>query len=178
MGCSTPPRSSRLTIDDFNHTVAEIEARLLESDFLQEQTAASPRMVVTINKVTNLTGDVITPAEQWMFVAHVRDRLAASQHLRRRNVAFQVEPERRDTLRGAGYRGDFGPIEAPTHLMAAEFRSAIRAARTLNNDARGHTDARTDYYALAYHVTRLTDNQRVWSDAVEFKRQAFGLIID
>jgi hypothetical protein len=58
--------------------------------------------------------------------------------------------------------------------MKAVFRSATRAGA----DARGMTDIRGDYYLMEFMITSLDDSQFAWSDVVEFKREARGLVID
>jgi hypothetical protein len=58
--------------------------------------------------------------------------------------------------------------------MKAVFRSATRAAA----DVRGMTDIRGDYYLMEFMITSLDDSQFAWSDVVEFKREARGLVID
>ena len=168
------PQSTRLTVGDLNYIVAEIDGQLAESDFLLDRTDTSEPIRIMINKVVNLTGDVITPAEQWMLMARVRDRLARSATLRRKNVSFQIEPEQQLLVRAAGFEGDFGPTEPPTHVMSAVFRSAARTGA----DEQAPVDRRLDYYYLEYRIMRIFDNELVWTGQVEFKREALGLTID
>jgi len=172
-GCAAP-QSTRLTVGDLNYVVAEIDGQLADSDFITERTTDSEPARVMINKVLNLTGDVITPAEQWMLMARVRDRLARSATLRRKNVTFQIEPEQHDLVRDSGFDGDLGPTDPPTHVMSAVFRSSTRSAV----DRQDLTDRRLDYYFLEYRMVRVFDNQLVWTGQVEFKREALGLTID
>lgn len=172
-GCVTPPRSTRLTTEDFNHTVTEITQQLLASDLISKRTAESPKMVVVIDKVRNLTSDVISPGEQWMLMARVRSGLTVDA-MRQKNITFQLAPERHDLIRRKGYEGDLGPARPATHRMAAVFRSSTR----VGSDDQKLVDARTDYYFLEYTIESIQQRETLWTGVVEFKRQAAGLAID
>jgi hypothetical protein len=173
-GCQTT-RSTRLTIGDLNHVVAEMEAKLLASDFVQDRGPDSPRAIIVINKVQNLTDDVISPGEQWMMMARVRAKLAGSQLRRIKNITFQIAPERFELLRQSGFDGDLGPTDPPTHAMTAAFRSATR---TVVDPKTGFANRREDYFYIEYAIQDLQTRDIVWTDKVEFKREAKGLVID
>jgi len=168
--------STRLTLGDYNHAVAEITHQLVASDFIRQRTADSPPITIEINKVTNLTTDIIAPGEQWMLMARVRGALAQSPAIRQKNITFNITPERHDTLREAGFEGDLGPTTPGTHLMTATFRSFD--PRTAVNAEQGFVDLRKDPYSLTYQITDLQTRRVVWHGAVEFARQASGLVID
>jgi hypothetical protein len=174
-GCaSAPPASTRLTTSDYRYTVDETAAKLAASDFLANRDANSPKIVVTIDRVENLTSDIIPEAEQWMFVMDVRDSLPMSSLLHDRNVAFQIPPERLQMLRDNGYASVNSGWEPATHLLSATFRSAMRSQQ---NDA-GFIQDRTDQYSLEYTITNVKTGAVEWSSIVEFKRVASGNTIN
>ncbi len=174
--CNAPkaPQSTRLTLEDFDHTVTEVTQQLLTSDFLTPRNGESPRVVITINQVRNLTSDVISPAEQWSVMGRVRSGLSVNA-MRQKNVVFQITPERHELLRHAGFDTDkIGPANPPTHVMSGVFRSSTRAA----TGDKKLVDARTDLYFLEFTIESIQDRHTVWTGGVEFKREAAGLAID
>lgn len=174
-GCATdPPRSSRLTLGDYDMLVAHMSQSLASSELFATRTPNTPPIYITINKVENLTSDVIPPAEQWMLMARVRSSVPLLALRRERNVTFQITPERFAMLRDAGFNADLGTDRDPTHIMRAVYRAAPRAA----TGEERYVDERTDYYFLEYQITELASRKVVWADHVEFKRSAKGLVID
>jgi len=167
--------STRLRFDDLDAMVAAMASSLAGSDFLRDRTPQSPPIVVVINKVENLTYDVIPPAEEWMLMARVRASLPIQTVGQQKNVVFQITPERVAALRETGFEVDSQPAPPATHLMAATFRSAERITGTKEGEP---ANRREDYYYLEYRIVELASGQMVWSDAFEFKRQAKGRLID
>ncbi|MDX1565626.1 MAG: hypothetical protein R3236_09485, partial [Phycisphaeraceae bacterium] len=175
-GCQAAgPTSTRLTADDFDHTVAEIVQKLRSSPFIQNRNPQSPQARVVINKVENLTDDVISPAEQWMVMARVRSGLSINFLRQQKNIVFMIPPERFDRLRRSGFQGDLGPRKPATHVMKAVFRSSVRVGD--GNDAK-QVDSRSDYYFLEFVLQEIQSREEKWVDHVEFKRAAKGLLID
>ena len=175
IGCgSTQTRSTRLTTSDFDVTTQEMVASLARSDFLADRRAKSPRMIIVINRVQNLTTDVITLSEQWMFVAKVAHSLPIQEMSRHKNIVFQITPERHALLREAGFDRELTAAPSPTHVMTATFQSARRAAR----DSDAMTNLRSDLYNMEYSITDLRSRDIAWTDKFEFKREAAGLLID
>lgn len=173
-GCHKP-QSTRLTLGDLNALVAKMAGSLAGSDWLRERTAESPAITVVINKVENLTYDVIPPAEQWMLMARVRASLPIQTVGRQKNVFFQIAPERVAALREMGFEVDQPPAPPATHLMTATFRSSERITGSQGSEP---ADLREDYYYLEYRIVELASGRLVWSDAFELKRQAKGRLID
>lgn len=173
-GCHKP-QSTRLSLGDLNALVAQMASRLAGSDFLRDRTSQSPPITVVINKVENLTYDVIPPAEQWMLMARVRASLPIQTVGRQKNVFFQITPERVAALREMGFEVDQEPAPPATHLMTATFRSSERIG---GGKAGEPANVREDYYYLEYRIVELASGRVVWSDAFEFKRQAKGRLID
>lgn len=133
-------------------------------------------MVIVINKVENLTTDLIPPAQQWMLMARLRGALPIQELADRRNIVFQVEPQRWALVREAGFDGDLGTAKPPTHVMSAVYRSARREVR--DPKEHGAVVAVTDLYDLRYTITNLQTRQIEWTDDFLIKRYARGLRID
>lgn len=175
-GCSAPPRSTRLTLGDLNAAHEKIVASLAGCDFLKDRGQESPQAVIVINKVLNLTTDIIPPGEQWMHVARLQGALPLQELAKRENIVFVLPPERISSLREAGFDVDSGGALKPTHVMSAEFRSIRREQRTA--DDLGQVTGITDFYDLRYTILNLETRQIEWTDSFEFQRQALGLRID
>ena len=173
--CNSAPQSTRLRASDFDETIAKMAQSLAASDFLASRDAQSPAAWVVIDKVENLTTDIIAPAEQWMLVARLQSSLPIRSLAEKKNVRFQITPERHALLRQAGYEGELGTPPKVTHTLAAVFLAAPRTNRTAN---RGQVSDRADFYYLEYSLLDLDTRQIVWSDTFEIRRQARGLAID
>lgn len=158
-----------MTVDDYQYIAAEIaeklRAHMAESTMMKERTAESPKWVFAIEKVQNLTSDLMTESTKWYLMARVRESVPIGSFAREKNFAFTIPAER---LREARKRGavseDMGAERTPTHVMTATFRSVTRAA---DKD-------RTDLYYCDYALTDLKSGEVVWTDKVEFKRAAHG----
>lgn len=168
--CAAPGRqSTRLTADDLEATTTEIAARLGASAFMASRGPESPRMVVAVQKVENLTSDLIPEREQWWMIQRVRDSAPLLALSRQRNIRFVIPVEH---LREGEARGtlpeNFASSRAPTHEMTATFRSATRAAAM----------ARTEVYVVDYRITDLGTGELVFNETFSFKRQAMGRSYD
>ena len=172
VGCAAPKvgESTRLTSSDYVYTISETRRKLMESDLLRNRTESSPKMTVTINKVTNLTSDLIPEGEQWGFVSSVWSNPDVQALARSKNIVTQIQPEvmERHRLQHEGAGTIFQP---PTHLMSAEFNSATQ----WNRNREGFVDDRIDQYLMNYTMTDAKTGQVVWSAIVEFKRAAKGV---
>lgn len=173
-GCHKP-QSTRLSLGDLNVLTAQMASSLAGSDFLRNRTPQSAPITVVVNKVENLTYDVIPPAEQWMLMVRVRASLPIQTVGQQKNVFFQITPERVAALREMGFEVDEQPAPPATHLMTATFRSSERISGPEKSEP---ADLREDYYYLEYRIVELASGQLVWSDAFEFKREAKGRLID
>ncbi len=175
VGCATVPQSTRLRASDFDFTIEKMAESLAASAFLAERTADSPPIYITINKVENLTSDIIPVAEQWMLVARVQGALPLRALSKQKNIRFQITPEQHQMLRDAGFDGDLGQAPATTHVMSAQFLSA---PRTASHKKEKYVNIRQDYYYLEYAINDVNTRQIEWNDSFEFKRVASGLTID
>lgn len=168
-GCAAPPRSSRLSADDIAFTAKELAQKLRESEWLAERTPDSPRMVVAIHKVENLTTDIIPESEQWYIMSRIRDAESIRVLSDQKNVRFVIPAEfLRRAVRAKALPEEAAMARNPTHEMSATFRSAVRAAGL----------DRTDAYLCECRVTSLADGGLAWVDSVEFKKVAFGRSYD
>jgi hypothetical protein len=166
-GCASAPggpSSTRLTADDLREITAQMATKLRASDFLGTRTPDSPPITVAIQRVSNLSSDVIPVSEQWWLMERVRNSLPIVELGKDRNFAFLIPAERLEELRALGFEAGVGSQRNPTHVMDAVFRSVTRSA-----DA-----ARTDLYMCEYRITDITSGELAWADSFEFKRAAFG----
>jgi hypothetical protein len=168
-GCSTPPKTSTLTVEDLEETTSQMASQLGGSDFLKDRTPDSAPIVVAIDKVQNLTSDLIPEGQQWFMISRVRDQLDVGTLRATRNVRFVIPREFLDKAKVAGtVEADAGLRRAPTHQMSATFRSVTRA--------RGKD--RTDAYLCEYRITEIGSGALAWTGEYAFKRTAFGRAYD
>lgn len=161
-----PQRSSRLSIGDVDAIVAQTKQSLTASRFIQSRSPASPPIVLSVQKVENLTSDVITESEQWAMMVEISNDVFVRSPLgRNANIKLIVPRERLTMARRRGVVPAFESAdELPTHIMTATFRSVTR-----DNAAQ-----RYDEYYCEYQITELLSREIVWSDRVKLTRKAFG----
>lgn len=168
-GCAGTPKSSALTSDDLSTTATELAAKLAASDFMRERTPESPRMVIALNKVENLSNDLIPSGEQWYMMVRLRDSMPIGSLRTQRNMAFVIPREHLDAGAEAGnFPAGFAGSREPTHEMSATFRSSRRAA---GKD-------RTEGYDCEFRITDLSTRELVFADTVSFKRVSYGKSYD
>lgn len=169
-GCaSAQAKTTTLSASDLEATSTEIAAKLRASDFLKDRGPGSPRMVIAINKVENLTSDLIPSSEQWWLMQRVRDSIGIQTLSKELNVKFVIPAKFLREARRKGTLPEDAALERnPTHEMSATFRTATRTAKL----------DRTDAYLCEYRITDLRDGTLDWSDSFEFKRTAFGRSYD
>lgn len=168
-GCAAPARSTRLTAGDMEETAGVMAGKLAASSFLSGRTGDSEPVVIAIDRVENLTSDVIPASEQWWLMERLRDAATLQSFARDRNIRFVIPAEH---LREGRERGnlprEFGAERAPTHQMSATFRSATRSADR----------SRTEVYLLDCRITEVGTGALAWSDGIVLKREAFGKSYD
>ncbi len=171
-GCAAPARSTRFTDADFSEIASAMAQSLYASDAIQNRTPDSPLWVVSIDKVTNLTSDVITVPEQWAIMARIIGAAPLEELDRVKNIRFVIPPERALALRDRGIDDEvdlaYGSRREVNHTMTATFRSVTRANPT----------ARTDVYLCVFELLDLDTGQLVWSGSYEIKRSAVGKVWD
>ncbi len=175
-GCNPESRSTRIQWADMLEVTDTMAQSLARSPFMTDRSPQSPPVVIVINKVQNLTTDIIPEREQWLLMARLRGLLSTNRLGAEKNIHFQIEPERWEMLRKAGFQDDLGGKNPATHVMTAVFRSARREARSLADG--GQVGMLSDFYYIEYSVLNLGDRHIDWTDRFEFKRQAQGLRID
>jgi len=174
--CATG-ESTRLRAEDMEDATQEMAQSLATSSFLVERTPESPPVYLVINKVENLTSDLIPPAEQWMLMARLESSLPIINLGKRKNVRFLLPPEQYDTLKRAGYTGVLDPKPpTATHVMSAVFRDSSRLVRDKESDSL--VNRRANYYLMQYTIHNVQTRQIEWTGQFEFKREAKGLAVD
>jgi hypothetical protein len=159
-----------MTVADFDAIAAAMAASLRSSDALQGRGPDSERWVIAIDRVRNLTSDVMTPGEQWSIMHRIQDAQPIQTLYKEKNVRFVLPAEKLRRLREQGFDAP-EPVanqRQPTHSMTAIFRSGTRM----------QANQRTEVYFCQFALTDLRDGQAVWSDRFEFKRLAKGHIWD
>lgn len=164
--------STRLTIEDIDTMTAEMAHSLLTSDAIASRTPDSSPWTVSIDKVLNLSDEVMTVNEQWSIMAQVRGAAPIQVLWEEKQVRFVIPPERVIALRNSEYGTDFNEGFAQdrgvTHTMTATFRSVTRA----------QAKQRSDLYYCEFDLLDFATGEKVWSDRFEFKRQAKGHVWD
>lgn len=175
MACA-PARTTRTTPEDFQEMAAQMAASLSRSPAILDRTADSPPWVISVQKVTNLTTDVMTPSQQWYVIARLRNSLPIQKLWDGKRISFIIPAEQVQRMRAdpdigldsGNMNADFGSQRQPTHVMTAVFRSATRA----------QAQVRTDLYYAEFEIMELAGGLPVWTDRFEYKRQAFGHVWD
>jgi hypothetical protein len=165
-GCaSKAPRSTRLASADLIEASAAMAAQLASSDWLTDRTPADLTFVITIDRVENLSSDVIPEHEQWFIVDRLRSQLPMQSLASDRALRFVIPAAKLASLqRVAPELADVGWEREPTHRMSGTFRSVTRTGR----------GGRTDLYQLDFEILDLTNGAHVWSGQYEIKRLAYG----
>ena len=170
--CAAPQRSTRLTAADLTDMSTEMAQSLAQSDTLAQRGPDSPPWIITIDKVRNLSSDVMTDSEQWAVVARLRGELPIQALAQQKNIHFVIPAQRVEQLRRdpnmPEYREGFGAKRKPTHQMSATFRSITRA------DA----EHRSDLYYAEFEILDMQTGEPAWTDRFEFKRAAKGHVWD
>ena len=174
--CATPAYArpnTRLTVDDFD-AMAEAMGQSL-SRTLADRGPDSEPWVVSMQKVTNLSSDVVPEREQWSVMAQLRGAQPIEALWKTKNVRFVMPAERVVAMRADENSDEFqeptfAADRAATHVMTGVFRSVTRG------EPEG--DVRTDLYSMTFEILDLRTNLPAWTDAFEFKRQAKGKLWD
>jgi len=174
VGCTPKPvgESTRLTLGDFEAMTHAMAQSLMTSDALAARGPDSEPWVVSIDKVLNLSDDVMTENEQWSIMAQVRGAAPIESLWDTKAVRFVLPPQRAVELRNSpdaiDFQNGFGTERHTTHTMTATFRSLTRA----------QAKQRSDLYYCQFDLVDLTTGEPVWSGRFEFKRRARGHVWD
>ena len=173
LGCKSQ-QTSRIQIDDYVEMTSAMAQSLRQSDVFAERSAESEPMIVSFDKVLNLSSEILTQGEQWYVVASVRGAQPINSLWDDKRVAFvipaQYAIDQRGTLDAERADKGFGSERGVTHTITSTFRSVTR----VGEDGQG----RTDVYACEFQMLDLNTNEPVWIDLFEFKRTAAGSVRD
>lgn len=169
-GCASGQKSTRLTTDDVQEMSIQLAASLAGSDFLGERGTASERMVVAMDRVENLSSDVVPISEQWYLMERIRASTPLQSLGQQRNIGFVIPAEQMRQLkdRGGAEAALLMSNRAPTHAMRGVLRSITRVSGL----------DRTDLYSFECRVIDLETGGVQWSDSFELKRAAVGRAYD
>lgn len=166
-GCAEPARTTRLTVADFQEMAGLMAESLMRSEALAARGPESEPWVVSMERMQNLSSDVMTESEQWLIMARLRNATPLAQLWHDKNVRFVLPPERARELRESEALAaePMAPgRRAPTHTLSATIRSVTRATAR----------ARSDLYYCEFEVLELETGEPVWSDRFEIQREALG----
>lgn len=169
--CRSPENATtRMSVGDFEEVAAQFAAQLAKAKPIEGRTPQSdPPMVIAFQKVTNLSGDIMTPGDQWAALNQVRGTADVQRLWDDKRVAVvltadqtrkQVQSGIEETRSGTSYAVD----RHPTHIITA----------TLHGTQRSAGNERTDLYVWQFEMFDLATNQLVWSGECLIKRRAFG----
>ncbi len=173
-GCNAKPvgQSTRWTIGDVEAMTHEMAQSLRDSEAFAKRGPDSEPWTVSMDKVLNLSDEVMTPNEQWSIMAQVRGAADIQALWDEKAVRFVIPPERVEQLRNSEYGYDFDDSFAQnrkvTHTLTATFRSLTRA----------QAKQRSDLYYCEFEILDFATHEPVWTDKFEFKRSAKGHVWD
>jgi hypothetical protein len=162
-GCAAPARTTALSAGDLDAVVGDMAQRLHREVFA-DRTPESPPMRIAIQRVENLTSDIIPMDEQWQIMARIRDSQPIVELSNRCNVRFVIPAEYLAESRTREDEPGFAAARAPTHEMTATFMSLLRSAGA----------DRTDLYTCEFRITDLATGNLEWVGVFQFKRAAVG----
>jgi len=165
-GCATQgARTTRLAAEDFADVAAALAQQLGSSAAFMERGPNDELWIIAMDRVENLSSDVIPVSEQWWLMARLRASLPMQTLARERGVRFVIPAEHLAEVRAREPElAEAAPLRSPTHRMGAVFRSVTRFGR----------GGRTDLYHVDFDLVDLRDGELEWSGSYEFKRLAFG----
>ncbi|MBL8747044.1 MAG: hypothetical protein JNK58_11905, partial [Phycisphaerae bacterium] len=160
--CGKPIQSTRLQTRDFQDISSEIAGSLRSSAFLRDRTPGSPPIFIAIQKIDNLTTDLLSEGEKWFLMDRVMNSETMAALRKERNIRFLIPMDALDNLNT--WAGPIASDRAPTHTMTAVLRSVTRSAG----------QDRTDLYSAHYAITALDTGESVWTGEYLLKRTAAG----
>ncbi len=168
-GCASAPKTSRIDVSDFDAMAAAMAESLSSSEALATRGPGSEPWVITVDKVTNLSDDVMTTAEQWSVMQRIAGSLPVRALRENQNVSMVLPRGRSDAVLAEAEGQLPGALRTtPTHVLHATFRSLERT----------QADRRTDVYFCEFELFDIADGEPVWTDRFEYKREARGHIWD
>lgn len=153
-GCSAPSiNTTRLGSVDLVTMTDQMAASLTSSP---AAVSNARQWLVTMDRVSNQTNDIITEGEKRAFLARLRTQLNQSPALASRNITFVAPLDQRQGTTEL----QVAPTDIrPTHALTATIYAASNRSRA----------ARSDAYLAAFQLLDLATNRIVWEDRYEVK---------
>lgn len=169
-GCSGAPKARTTFLNSVD--LIEMTDRMAESfasdEGMRERSSQSSQWIVSIDRMHNLTNQVIPEREKWLYIARLRAVLQQSPIARERNIIWVIPPERWHIVQAELGDAPHELRRTPTHEMTAEFGALT------NTSGKGRSDA----YLCEYQLIDMHDGRIVWSDSWEVKRSVSGKTYD
>ena len=165
--CS-PPRVQTTFLRSVD--LVDMTTRMAESfaatPAIATRTPASPRWIISIDKVANNTNQIIPEGEKWAYIGRLRAQLAQTRISDERNLVWIVPPERwPEIAREIDATAEPRDLRLPpTHVMTATFSALTTTSG----------QGRADAYLCAFQLVDLGSGALVWEDAWEVKRDIAG----
>jgi hypothetical protein len=154
--------TTRMDVRDYQAMTSALGAELSRAQPIAGRGPDMPTMTIAMDRVENLTTDIITEGEGWFLMDRVREAQDIVALSRERSVRFVIPAARTDAIRGIAPEA-LGE-RAPTHALRATIRSATRQAG----------DDRTEVYDIEYRLVEIESGEAVWTGTFPFKRAAAG----
>ena len=172
-GCEMPPprvQTSFLQAVDLIEMTDRMAASLAAAPAITGRDPSSERWVVSMERISNRTNQLIPDGEKWLYVARLRGRLAAAELTARRNLLWVMPPERWREV-AAELEDPREPRELrtpPTHQLTGAFLALTNTSGS----------GRSDTTVCSYQLVDLSTGELVWEDAWEVKRAVRGRTYD
>ena len=169
--CHSAPKSTRLTVGDMKEISEAMASDLRQSELMQSRSEMSERIWIAMDKVENLSSDLIPRREQWYMMARLQASAALINLSNEKNFAMVVPAEQAFGVEGQQSRRE-GPGVYQKRKATHELTGTIRSA------TRSDGKARTDVYLTDFRLTSLATGEMLWTGTYEIKRVASGLSFD
>ncbi len=166
-----PSNTTRFSVEDFEEMGAKMAKSLQTCPAIQKRVASDAPWLVSVQKVTNLSSDILTPGEQWYAVKRVQASAPIQKMWESHRIQFVLNAEEAALQTGAQpeeFDANYAKDRRVTHVITATYRSATR----------NQSDVRSDLYVCIFEMKELATGISVWSDEFTIKRQAFGSLRD
>lgn len=163
--------TTRFSVEDFQEIGAKMAASLRACEAIRARTPQDAPWTVSVQKVTNLSSDILTPGEQWYAVKKIQSSQPIRQLWDSHHVELVLNAEEAALQTGQQpqeFDANYAKDRKVTHVITATYRSATR----------NQNDARSDLYVCIFEMKELATGKSVWSDEFLIKRQAFGSLRD
>lgn len=169
-GCGGPPRVKTTFLNSVD--LIAMTDRMAESfardPVMSRRTPRDSPWVISIDRVHNITNQIIPEREKWLYTARLRAQLQQSEIARQRNIVWVIPPERWPMVQEELGQAPPELRRKPTHELTAEFGALT------NTSGKG----RSDMYLCEYQLVDLADGRIVWDDKWEVKRAVSGKTYD